>query len=239
MDDKYLYTGNWYKTEDGKILHIAQDDCPQNPREWDGWLGKIFSVSRYVTGETDKEGLKCWDDLLQKYGVEQSGTDMQKDFPVDCRNLIEAAKEKGDVLLPMSIYDHSGITLYVGLPSDHFDGRWDCSFVGFMIADGKDLAERKLSYDDAVQILEGEVAILDCYYTGSVYGYILYDAESLDEIDSCWGFFGSEIKSFEESAGLKITENLGSGYSDVNECFESNRESFEEEANLRNIRGFE
>ena len=55
----------------------------------------------------------------------------------------------------------------------------------------------------AYEFMESDVEVYDQYLTGDVYGFVLYeytpqeddeiDEDDMDQIDSCWGFFGSDI----------------------------------------------
>ena len=63
------------------------------------------------------------------------------------------------------------------------------------------------------EYLKNEVEIYDQYLTGDVYGFDLVKVSTCDEgheheesIDSCWGFYGSDIK---ENGML---DNLSSEY---------------------------
>ena len=55
---------------------------------------------------------------------------------------------------------------------------------------GKKICTKKVR-EKALNCLRGEVETLDMYYTGDVYGFVIED-ENGDEVDSCWGYFGSE-----------------------------------------------
>ena len=46
----------------------------------------------------------------------------------------------------------------------------------------------------AVQTLEEEVMYYDCYLKGEVYGFIVETNDEMEEVDSCWGFYGSDFK---------------------------------------------
>ncbi len=74
-----------------------------------------------------------YDDLLEELSIS------------DYLNLLEKA---GFVFLPVSIYDHSGITMYVGGKFDHFDGRWDCSQVGWIYISKAEVFENLGGYRD-------------------------------------------------------------------------------------------
>lgn len=53
----------------------------------------------------------------------------------------------------------------------------------------------------AVEIMKADVELYDQYLTGSVYGYVLYEAEPVEgddspdwnEVDSTWGYYGDDI----------------------------------------------
>jgi hypothetical protein len=47
--------------------------------------------------------------------------------------------------------------------------------------------------DKVIKCLEQEVETYDQYLTGDVYGFVVYDEDG-QEVDSCWGFFGDDIK---------------------------------------------
>lgn len=75
----------------------------------------------------------------------------------------------------------------------------------------------------AQEIMEGEVELYDWYLRGDVYGYTLYEAntdeagdieiDDLEEIDSCWGFYGDNL--FENGMlsciGYGLSEALKNG----------------------------
>lgn len=169
---------------------IIQDDSPSSPREWDN-IGKMY----------------CWH---TRYNL----GDEQIDRPYDQEQYDEFLAEHGEgaVILPLYLYDHSGITM----SCTPFSCAWDSGQVGYIVAeeaairasfnikDGDPITEelRKM----AERALEGEVAVYDHYLTGNVWGYSIEKIVTCGECghvryedeDSCWGFFGD----FEES-GLK------------------------------------
>ncbi|KKL70042.1 hypothetical protein LCGC14_2108820 [marine sediment metagenome] len=111
------------------------------------------------------------------------------------------------VILPICMYDHSGLQIKVGsfqglLPQGHAE--FDSGQVGFIFVsrlrivkeygdlDTKEAAER------AEKVLRGEVEIYDQYLSGDVYGFILREPPCPNcdgpgkEDDSCWGFYGMD-----------------------------------------------
>lgn len=71
----------------------------------------------------------------------------------------------------------------------------------------------------AVEIMKSDVELYDLYLRGEVYGFKLYeyDAEeddwNLNEIDSCWGFYGEDVleNGIAEQAGLGLAEAIKTG----------------------------
>ena len=112
------------------------------------------------------------------------------------------------LVLPLSIYDHSGVTMYVGHQDAMFDpGGWDTSYVGFIYADiasiieccGTDRQFFETEFLD--KALRSEVEEYASWLRGEVYGYSVEDPDG-NELDSCWGFIGFEcVKEEAEMAG--------------------------------------
>ncbi len=111
----------------------------------------------------------------------------------DKLQLIEDTDEV--VMLGISMYEHGGITLWLGSIDNHPDSRWDCSSIGFAYVE-KSVAEqeaprnidwKKWAYDR----MEEEMEIYDDYVKGDVYGYTIEDENGNVTRDSCWGFYGN------------------------------------------------
>lgn len=134
---------------------------------------------------------------------------------IDAR--IEKAISDGYVMLPLYLYDHSGITMNTG----GFSCSWDSGQVGWIVCDIKTVEkEFEGDRDRAKKSLEAKVEVYDQYLTGDVWGFIaekreimdrwnLADDEGWEEDDSCWGFFGSDP----EISGM--ADHLGADYADA------------------------
>jgi hypothetical protein len=124
---------------------------------------------------------------------------------VDAR--IEAALSAGYVILPLYLYDHSGITMNTG----GFSCGWDSGQVGWIVCDQSTIdKEFDGDRDKAEKCLEAEVEVYDHYISGNVWGFIaeqrevadgaeLDDDEGWEDVDSCWGFYGDDV----EANGMK------------------------------------
>jgi hypothetical protein len=121
----------------------------------------------------------------------------------DCEKLLE----NKIVILPLYLYDHSGITMSTG----SFNDRWDSGQVGFIYATydeiKKEFGVEKVTDNEikrAYEILEGEVKTYDDYLTGNVYGFNFYDFD--DILDSCYGYYPNHDKSYAEEQKDMVNE---------------------------------
>lgn len=165
------------------ILEIFYDDSYDSPRTWDN-LGKMVCFHRrYNLGDKhdyNKDDYSSWAELKE--------------------TLIESYNAK--VILPLYLYDHSGITMN----TTGFSCGWDSGQVGWIFA-SEDCIKKEYNVDvitddileKVTKVLEGEVETYDQYLTGDVYGYRVSKIEVCDkgceheeELDSCWGFYGME-----------------------------------------------
>jgi len=171
MDDNLLYKSEEYR---GFTIKVYYDDIAESPREWDN-LGTIYSNSRSY--DPDKHSI---DEILN-----DERTGLSDEF------------KKNYIWLKIRGYEHSGLTISCngGYP---YNDPWDSGLFGIIAVSkadaikeyGKKICTKEVR-ERALRCLEGEVETLDMYYTGETYGYIIEDEDGC-EIESCWGYFGSE-----------------------------------------------
>jgi rubrerythrin len=97
-----------------------------------------------------------------------------------------------DVILPIYMYDHSGITI----STKPFSCPWDSGQVGFIVVDRNNM-KKTMGYSRITEKrkkalltrLETEVKMYDDYLCGEVCGY---NIEGPEIDDSCLGFYSSE-----------------------------------------------
>lgn len=162
--------------ENGNTLEIIQDENLDNPREqWESLGTMVCFHKRYLLG--DKHTFKSeqfggWGDMKQTL----------------TRTLDVA------VILPIYMYDHSGLTI----KTTPFSCPWDSGQIGYIFVSKekarkeykvKRLSKKKLALIE--NVLLAEIETYDQYLTGDVYGYKLLDSEG-NEIESVWGFYGSD-----------------------------------------------
>lgn len=159
-------------------VSIYTDDDPESPRTWDNIGTMICSNHRsYNLGDEqfDSDDYDGWADLEKHLREERDAV----------------------VVLPLGLYDHSGITMYVGSVHD----RWDGGQVGFIYATAEDL-KKEYPGDNGLNSMEAylraEVKTYDQYLRGEVYGFTVQNPRTGEEIDSCWGFYG--VEAAEEEA---------------------------------------
>lgn len=161
----------------GYNIEIEQDELNQDsPRNWDN-LGTIVCFhKRYNLGDTD-HGYKSadytsWDELE---------TAIRKDNDVA-------------IILPIYMYDHSGITIN----TTGFSCPWDSGQIGFIYV-SKETARKEYGWknitkerkEKLAEYLRNEVKTYDQFLTGDVWGFVIKD-DTDEEVDSCWGFYGRD-----------------------------------------------
>ena len=159
----------------GYTIVIENDDFYNNPRkEFDNLGTMVCFHNRYWLGD------------------EKTGYTKEK--------VIAISKDKNYLSLPLYLYDNSGITM----STKPFSCQWDSGKVGYIFVSKEDIRKeyscKKVSpkiREKVLNNLRSEVEIYDNYLTGEVYGYTIKD-DSLNEYESCCGFFGSD----HEKSGL-------------------------------------
>jgi hypothetical protein len=157
-------------------ITIEHDEDPLNPREEYDNMGTMLCMHK-------------------RYSLGDEHDYRHEDY--DGWEALEAAITKEEdtaIILPLFLYDHSGITI----STKPFSCRWDSSNIGFIFVSKdkvrseygvKRLSNRVLEL--AENVLHQEVKTYDQYLTGDVWGYIIKD-ENDEEIESCWGFHGED-----------------------------------------------
>jgi len=165
---------------------IKQDVDPLNPRtEMDTAATFAFFHARYVLGDKD-HGIRDED---------FSGWDAMEEHIVKMFNPMYITR--------VYMYDHSGITI----SSSPFGCLWDSGRIGFAWITREQMAacgfkvkrQTPALLAKARDLVEAELKHYDQYLRGDVYGYVIQ--EQCGECgnwhhtdDSCWGFFGDDIK---------------------------------------------
>ncbi|WP_299733418.1 hypothetical protein [uncultured Tateyamaria sp.] len=168
-----------YREHTIKIIH---DPDPENPRDYDNLGTMVCWHHRYNLG--DKHHHDDPRELLTEL------CDLDSDTALSMNDLFTRA-EKRAVILPLYLYDHSGITMN----TTGFHCPWDSGQVGYIyvtLADiRKEYSVTRVSQKLRCKIadhLRQEVQTYDHYLTRNCYGFVVEKDD--DEIASCWGFLG-------------------------------------------------
>jgi hypothetical protein len=166
-----------YEISDSKELKIFQDSDVESPRDWDN-LGTMICFHR-------------------RYNL---GDEHNFDNPEEFRECVSDIA----VILPLYLYDHSGITM----STTPFSCPWDSGQVGWIYVTKEEIRKNygvkrisKKLLERVTNYLVSEVKTYDQYLTGEVYGFQLVEkstcncgAEHEEILDSCWGFYGTDWK---------------------------------------------
>jgi hypothetical protein len=154
----------------GRSVAIYQDEDPESPRDWDNLGIMVCFHKRYTLG----------DDKVRYRDSDYASWDALE---------AQLKKDGAALILPLYLYDHSGISM----STSEFSCPWDSGQVGFIYVSRTKVLEEysvkrlsKKALTHARVVLESEVKTYDQYLRGDVYGYDIEDG------DSCWGFFGIE-----------------------------------------------
>lgn len=170
-------------------IRIVHDNDPESPREWDNIGTMVCAHRRYKLGDDD--GMSKALDLIYEHLTDKQLNDMEFDAShvPDIERALEATGQA--VLLPLYLYDHSGITM----KCSPFGCPWDSGKVGFIfVSKSKARSEynwkliNKSRIEKLQKHLEGEVEVYDQYLTGDCWGFEILKEDEVSE--SCWGFFG-------------------------------------------------
>ena len=191
-------------------VYITPDEREESPRmEWDHFGIMACRHRHYLLGDYKHDMTReVWDAYDR------------------CGNLAIVARwlrmfHGATVVLPLGLYDHSGISMYVGSGAHPFDsGGWDSGVVGLIFDTPEQRETWGFTGDDwgtperIEEALRGEVKEYDQYLTGDVWGYVVERRETWtngsgetmatwEHEDSLWGLYGSEYAKQEALAAFE------------------------------------
>jgi hypothetical protein len=218
----------------GKEIKVYYDEDSQDPRDWDN-LGTMCCWHRhYSLGDEQpnqdheefleelamsasseyaeaKERLEDIEHRLGGWHWSEGDNEMVPSHAPLWWKAVQQVQRMKDValesyvILPLYLYDHSGITMN----TSGFSCGWDSGQVGFIycsledaqkafgagtiggwdtIFRGDERYDGKTLRDLTIRALEAEVEAYDHYISGQVYGWEAGD-------DSCWDYYGSDHKA--------------------------------------------
>ena len=172
----------------GHTVEIYQSEDNENPRIECDNFSHVILFGKY-RGLGDKHDIVIEKNYNDRY-----------DF---AKNAIkEVAKQFKDVavILPVHVYEHSGIGLSTSMANYPFNCPWDSGTVGFVVVTKADIRNNwnikyvtKKYIDHAEQLAIGEIETLSQYANGEIYGFTIEDEDG-NLVDSCGGFYGSDVE---------------------------------------------
>lgn len=157
-----------------RIVIMRDKDAPNPREEWDNLFTIHSACPRYLSSDNGAFN------PVVSYGKSPD----------------EAKFTSGVCAFPFYAYIHGGMALSMNPLGD----RWDSGCAGFIYVNKakfcKEFGLKRFSRKRAFKIAEDEIATLDQYVNGEVFGYVeQIRATREDEWkdgNSCWGFFGME-----------------------------------------------
>ena len=157
-------------------LKVVHDSNADSPRSWDN-LGKMICFhNRYDLGDNhnyNADDYSGWEEMKKAIIKEENPA----------------------VILPLYMYDHSGISI----STSPFSCSWDSGQIGFVLVSKKQALEEyggvRVSSKTKVKIesiIQAEVETYTQYVEGEVYGFQIVDEDD-NHIDSCYGFYGRDF----------------------------------------------
>ena len=173
-------------------VEIYPDDNVENPRKGGGEFGHMLCWHRrYALGDDKGE-----------FRSQELGTDLFLQW---------YNKHLRDVvLLPLFLYDHSGLTMRTNDFRDIDPQGWDSGQVGWIYASRADIREwfgkkkvTKKLLARALEVLEDAVKVYDEYLRGEVYYYVVENerGEIVDSQGGIWGLNEAKELAKEAAAG--------------------------------------
>ena len=174
-------------------LTIDHENYPENPREWDNFSTMVCFHRKYNLGDKhtyNHNDYNGWDE-------------MEKDI---------IKNENVGIILPLYLYDHSGITI----STTPFHCGWDSGQIGFIYVSRKTIFENIRGYKILTKKLKGivterllnELKCYDQYLQNEVYSFeIVKDDE---RVEYCGGYYDLDecIKEGISMVNDLINENV-------------------------------
>lgn len=168
----------------GNFKNLAQEVNWEIHEEYENEFHEFYISSSPEEQEAHNEWVEIMD----------GGYDYERQEIEEASTLLADFIEKYVVVLPLMMYEHSNISIYVG----DSGCRWDSGRLGVIF---KIIGEEE-TRQTVEEMLHGEVEIYSQYASGEVYAFLIFDEDG-DCVDSCSGFYGLDYCEEEAKAQLK------------------------------------
>lgn len=203
----------------GKIEIFVDEDAVTPYKDWDcePEIALHRQAERRFGWTTDKDWSELLCDALDT--LAERGTVKKLYGPGGALEIVmrwARAFHGVKAILPISAYDHSGVSVWLGSGTAPGDSAgWDSGWIGWLILTDKRAAEWGVADKSDAEIeeeLEQAFAPFAAWVEGEVYGYAITSPDG-DEIEAVWGFYGmdsikSELGEDFEHAKAQIDEAI-------------------------------
>ena len=179
------------------LISMANDYDADPRMDDDGIITRMICWHRrYTLGDshkyTDTADMLC--SLLRELNI-NTDDETEQDVPKMMTILQDFA-----VVLPLWLYDHSGISMSCGERTYPYNDPWDSGQVGWIVLLKKDMEALYTPIDKdwrrkALEICREDIRLYNLYLSGEVYAYSLYEKEDKEWVEKEWcgHFYGTDI----------------------------------------------
>jgi hypothetical protein len=176
--------------ESGLKFVMTPDHHAPSPRDEECNLGvMVCSHRRYNLG--DKDGFDQAVNVVREHFSATQLGNHDLSCPVEVYKLLQ--KSEAAIMLPLYLYDHSGLTI----STSPFSCPWDSGQVGYIFVTKahvrSEFGWKQLNAKRVAQIeasLRSEVATYDQYLTGDIWKFEAFKDDEV--VESGYGFFGDD-----------------------------------------------
>jgi hypothetical protein len=176
-------------------MNTKMDDLIEEV-EYKGFRIEIYPCDNFGESSRDWDNLGTMACFHKRYDLGDKTELKSSDFNGWDELAAYLEKQGAAVIMPLYLYDHSGITISCG-NSYPYNDRWDAGQVGFIYVTKekirKEYGVKRVSkelLETVREVLVNEVKTYDQDLRGDVYSFVSYKGD--EEIDSCGGLYGVE-----------------------------------------------
>jgi hypothetical protein len=198
------------ETYKGYTIKLIHDQDPESPRTWSNVGTMVCWHSRHTLGDEQPncsheeylENLtsKLIDDTSVRVDRIRDWFKYDSPYINKAERVLSKAHEgairKNFIILPLYLYDHSGIIMSTG----SFSCPWDSGQVGFIYCTLEKALEEWGGTDEearskATAYMESEVKTYSSYLEGDVVGWAVEDPDG-EDVESVWGYYPDDSKGY-------------------------------------------
>lgn len=167
--------------------------------------GEEYDIHIYYDEDAinPREGMDCLGSFVMFHNNYEFSDVHQREKFRTPKDFSDFVKDNKCVVMPVYMLDHSGQTISV-YP---FNDQWDSGQIGYIYVTYEKIKKeynlKVVNYrriNSVKAILAEEIALLDKWVRGDVFGYIMTNSKG-EQIDSCWGYY-SENEAIEDAIGI-------------------------------------